>query len=225
MKVFRKNYPVNRLLFLVIIIYFASHGQGCAVIQNIIQKETQPVPPRPESAPPLRQAIATLSVNARVNIQAPAGDITLSAQLRYTGMDSLFIQVRDPLKRQLAQFTLTDRRYTLWLQRENRHLSGAELPETIGNYTLPQIPLDDLAELLIGQIDRNQSGYYPVYDRHRRLIRLSPKSDNQTVFIYDNWNPIGIYYWIPHRVNLNFGKEVKITIQYSQFQVEFRKLT
>lgn len=214
----------KRLLSLITILYLCSLGHSCSIIRNITTREAPAVLPRPESTPPFRQAIATLSFNARINVRSPEGDVTLSAYLHYTGMDSAFIQIRDPLKRQLAQFTLNNHQYHLWLQRENRHLSGTELPETIGHYTIPQIPLQDLTGLLIGQIEQPNAAYHPVYDRYRRLIRLTPKSGNGTIFTYADWNLLGKYYWIPQTVNLNFGKEVKITIQYSQFQVEFRKL-
>ncbi len=153
MNVSRKKSLNKRLLSLITILYLCLHGHNCSIIRNITTRETPTVLPRPESTPPFRQAIATLSFNARINVQSPEGDVTLSARLYYTGMDSLFIQVRDPLKRQLAQFTLNNHQYHLWLQRENRHLSGIELPETIGRYTIPQIPLQDLTGLLIGQIE------------------------------------------------------------------------
>ncbi|MDO9547837.1 MAG: lipoprotein insertase outer membrane protein LolB [Candidatus Marinimicrobia bacterium] len=225
MKVFKKNYLTKHRLFPVICLSLGLILHGCSAIQNISRKSEPAVSPRPASIPPLSQSIETLTFNARIAIQSPDGDIALSAQLVYTGMDTVTIRIKDPLKRQLATLTITRNDYNLWLQRENRYLSGSELPTHIGDYSVPQLPLKDIAEILIGQLDSKNISFKTTFDRLRRLSRISLKTNPDLIVTYKDWNPIETYYWIPTSVVFTNNRDIKITIHYSQFQIELRKLT
>jgi len=224
MNVFKINYLTKNCFLPVIFISLGLILHGCSAIQNISRKSDPSVYPRPASVPPLSQSIETLIFNARIAIQAPDGDITLTAQLAYSGMDTVTILVKDPLKRQLATLTLTRNDYNLWLQRENRHLSGSELPTHIGDFSIPQLPLKDIAELLIGQLDSKNMAFKTTYDRLHRLNRISLKTNQDLIITYKGWNPIEIYYWVPTSVEFISNRDMKITIHYSQFQIELRKL-
>jgi len=177
MKVFKKNYLTKQHLFPAILLFLGLILYGCSAIQNISRTSESTVLPRPASIPSLFQSIETLKFNARIVIQSPDGDITLTAQLAYLGMDTVIIRIKDPLKRQLATLTITRNDYYLWLKRENRHLSGSKLPTDIGEYPVPQLPLNDITEILIGQIDPENTTYNSKYDRLHRLSRISMRKD------------------------------------------------
>ena len=224
MNVFKINYLTEHRFLPIILIFLGLILHGCSAIQNISRKSGPAVYPRPPSVLPLSQSIETLTFNARIVIQSPDGDITLTAQLAYSSMDTVTIRVKDPLKRQLATITITRNDYNLWLQRENRYLSGLELPTRIGNYSIPQLPLKDIVEILIGQVDSKNRHFNLVYDRLHRLSRISKKTKPDLIVTYKDWSPIETYYWVPTLIELVSNRDIKITIHYSQFQIELRKL-
>ena len=225
MNVFKINYLTKHGFFPVIFISLGLFLHGCSVIQNISRKPEPSVLPRPPSGLPLLQSIETLTFNARIAIQSSDGDITLTAQLSYSGSDTVAVRLKDPLKRQLATLTMTRTDYNLWLQRENRYLSGSELPDHIGNYVVPQIPLNTIAELLIGQIDSKNFLFNASFDRLQRPSRISMKNNPDLIVSFRDWNPIETYYWIPTSIEFTHKGNLKISIHYSQFQIELRKLT
>jgi len=225
MNVFKINYLIKHGFLPVIFICLGLLLHSCSVIQNISRKPKSSVLPRPASVPSLLQSIDLLTFNARIVIQSPDGDITLTAQISYSGADTITIRLKDPLKRQLATLTITRTDYNLWLQRENRYLSGLELPTRIGNYSIPQLPLKDIVEILIGQVDSKNGQFNLVYDRLHRLSRISKKTKPDLIVTYKDWNPIETYYWVPTLIELVSDRDIKITIHYSQFQIELRKLT
>ncbi|MBN2600580.1 MAG: hypothetical protein JXR87_01160 [Candidatus Marinimicrobia bacterium] len=225
MNVFKINYLTKHDFLPVILISLGLFLHGCSVIQNLSREPDSPILPRPASVPSLLQSIESLTFNARIAIQSSDGDITLTAQIAYSGTDTVTVRLKDPLKRQLATLTITRNDYRLWLQRENRQLSGSELPDHIGNYLIPQIPLTSIAELLIGQIDSRNILFYANYDRLHRPSRISMKNNPDLIVTYRDWNPIETYYWIPASIEFVHNRDLKISIHYSQFQIELRKLT
>lgn len=225
MKVFKKNYLNRQHFFPAILLFLGLILHGCSAIQNISRKSESTVLPRPASIPSLSQSIETLKFNARIAIQSPAGDITLTAQLAYHGTDTVIIRIKDPLKRQLATLTITENDYNLWLQRENRYLSGSELPTNIGDYPVPRLPLNDITEILIGQIDPENAKYNPKYDRLNQLSQFSMRKDSDLIVMYKDWKPVETYYRLPTCIEFTISRDIKITIHYSQFQIELRKLS
>jgi len=225
MNVFKINYLIKHGFLPVIFICLGLLLHSCSVIQNISRKPESSVLPRPASVPSLLQSIDLLTFNARIVIQSPDGDITLTAQISYSGADTITIRLKDPLKRQLATLTITRTDYNLWLQRENRYLSGSELPDHIGNYVIPQVPLNTIAELLIGQIDSKNSLFNASFDHLHRPSRISMKNNPDLMVTFRDWNPIETYYWIPTSIEFTHKRDLKISIHYSQFQIELRKLT
>lgn len=225
MKSFKKNSLIKKSCITFICLSLGLILPGCSAIQNISRKPETAVISRPASIPPLTESLETLSFLARIAIQTSNGDISLTARVTYTGMDTLNIRVKDPLKRQLATLTLTNSGYRLWLQRENRHLSGKELPQYMGDYSVPQLPLQDIAAILIGQVDPENNTYKSKYDRQQRLSRISTKTNPVVTVTYNDWVPIATYHWLPTFIELTGSRDIKIAIHYSQFQIELRKLT
>jgi len=225
MNVFKINYLIKHGFLPVIFISFGLFLHSCSVIQNFARKPESPILPRPAFAPPLLQLIKSLTFNARIAVQSSDGDITLTAQLSYSGADTVTVRLKDPLKRQLATLTITRADYNLWLQRENRHLSGTELPDHIGDYFIPQIPLNNFAELLIGQIDSKNILFKSSYDRLQRPSRISMTNNPDLIVTFRDWNLVETYYWIPTSIEFTHKQDLKISIHYSQFQIELRKLT
>jgi len=55
--------------------------------------------------------------------------------------------------------------------------------------------------------------------------RISMKNNPDLIVTFRDWNPVETYYWIPTSIEFTHKQDLKISIHYSQFQIELRKLT
>ncbi len=171
------------------------------------------------------ETLESLSFNARITVQTTLSDMTISAKIYYSGMDSINIQIKDPLKRKLATVWLIDNSYYLWLQRENRELSGSEFPENINDFQIPDIPISSISHLLIGQIDSKNTNYKIKRDQFGRLQQVFPKSDQNVTIQYNHWVTIDSSYQIPDDIRITNNQNTTIDIHSSQFRLKIRKLS
>lgn len=223
MKFSRRKFPNSPHLTLTLLC-FSILLSGCSIIDNISKsRRSQPLAP-PISFLDLAESIETLTFNARIAIRSTMGDVAITADVNYAGMDTVIIHLKDPLRRKLATIRVVHDEYFLWLQRENRRLSGTQIPSDINNYPIPRLPIGDIAGLLIGRIEAENQNYTTILDRVGRLSQISRKSDSGFTIKYNNWKTVSDSCQFPTTITLTNNHDLYIEIHYSQFQLKLRKL-
>ncbi len=228
MKRLSKKYRNNFSPFLYTTVLLGLILNSCSISKNLCRKTEPSIIPRPVSVPPLSESLAHLSINARISIQSERGNVTLSAEIEYRGMDTVSIQLKDPLRRQLANLTISNNEYNLWLQREDRFISGIELPSAVGDFQVPPVPVRSIAQLLIGQTDhlpKNDSLLTLKTDKNRLPVQVTIGNENAFIVSFSDWKIAEKYYAYPTELNIVTSQGMTIIIQYSQFQLELRKLS
>lgn len=96
------------------------------------------------------QALMPLQGEGRISYDQGQLAVTLPFRFIFYNLDSLRLQLYDPLGRQLAQVTLNGNEYELFLQRENRLFSGSAMPALLKNYMPVALTTAAVRSLLVG---------------------------------------------------------------------------
>jgi len=211
--------------------------QGCSVISTRTITDDVPVQlSRPLNSPSLSETLQFLSLDARIEIDTPDGDLLLFADISYNNIDTLMIQFKDPLKRKLAKLDVFNDEFNFWLQRQGKYYSGVDWLELPKEYGFPLIPIQDISRILIGLVPiKSQStsvnssvSYQSAFDDYKRLIKMDityKKSKESIVISYGRFKQLEDHYWMPTYMKLDRDQNITIEIHYSQFHLELRKLT
>jgi hypothetical protein len=200
---------------------------SCTVVKNLCRKP-EPVISRRPAAPPLSDSLEHLFITARISIQTDIGDATLSADIEYSSIDTVTITFRDPLRRQLANLYIRNREYELQLSRTERHYWGTELPTKIASLPLPAIPIQDISRLLIGQTDQlSENNHISILQRNEtnQPTQIAIGEDGIFTVYFSDWAIAERQYHYPKKIKIATSDGISIIIQYSQFQLELRKLS
>ena len=205
--------------------------QGCSVISTRTITDEVPVQlSRTLNSPSLSEILQFLSLDARIEIDTPDGDLLLFANISYNSIDTLTIQFKDPLKRKLAKLDVFNDEFNFWLQRQGKYYSGVDWLELPIGYPVPLIPIQDISRILIGLVPVKSQpvSYRSTFDEHKRLIKMdiiNKKSKESTVISYGRFKQLKEHYWTPTYVKINYDQNIIIEIHYSRFHLELRKLT
>ena len=179
------------------------------------------------------EQLKVLNFNAAVTLTTPTSELQLFAAITYHSLDTLTIQLKDPLKRQLAKIEISNGEYQLWLQREGTYYSGLEWQELQTDYQIPEIPIACLPAILIGLPPPTQNlttapaiTYQYTFNKLHQLKSLIALKDKQPVATihYDNYQQLEPGFWLPALLKITSPQGINITIQYSQFRYELIKL-
>ena len=205
--------------------------QGCSVISTRTITDDAPVQlSRNLNSPSLSETLQFLSLDARIEIDTPDGDLLLFANISYNSIDTLTIQFKDPLKRKLAKLDVFNDEFNFWLQRQGKYYSGVDWLELPIGYPVPLIPIQDISRILIGLVPVKSQpvSYRSTFDEHKRLIKMdviNKKSKESTVISYGRFKQLKEHYWTPTYLKINYDQNIIIEIHYSRFHLELRKLT
>jgi len=179
------------------------------------------------------EQLKVLNFNAAVTLTTPNSELQLFAAITYHSLDTLTIQLKDPLKRQLAKIEISNGEYQLWLQRAGKYYSGLEWPDLKTDYEIPEIPVACLPAILIGFPPPTQNltsspaiTYQYTYNKLHQLKSLTALKEQQPVVTihYDNYQRLEPGFWLPAQLKITSPQSINITIQYSQFRYELIKL-
>jgi len=179
------------------------------------------------------EQLKVLNFNAAVKLTTLTSELRLFAAITYRSVDTLTIQLKDPLKRQLAKIEISNGEYQLWLQREGKYYSGLEWPDLKIDYEIPEIPVACLPAILIGLPPPTQNlttapaiTYQYTYNKLHQLKTLTAQKEQQPLvkIHYDNYHQLESGFWLPSLLKIKTPQGINITIQYSQFRYELIKL-
>lgn len=86
----------------------------------------------------------------QISFEQGTSAVTLLFQFQFLNADTLLIQLRDPLGRQLAHIAFMGSDYEIHLLRENRILAGTDWPTWVQKYVPLSLTPADLRWLLLG---------------------------------------------------------------------------
>ena len=91
-----------------------------------------------------------LSETGHLIIDSDEIDLTLSVKLQFKTIDTMYIQLTDPIGRKFAEVYLVGDEYSIWLQRSGEFYSGYELPVEFADYPFAALTFDELRRIFLG---------------------------------------------------------------------------
>jgi hypothetical protein len=165
----------------------------------------------PEGTSIFPEKLKTLNFDATITLTTSTSELQLFAAITYHSLDTLSIQLKDPLKRKLAKIEINNGEFQLWLQREGKYYSGLEWPDLKIDYEIPEIPVAYLPAILIGLPPPTQNltsssaiiYQYAFNKIHllKSLIALQEKQPMATIH-YDNYQRLEPGFWLPAQLKI-----------------------
>jgi hypothetical protein len=232
-KPLKKNSPGNLIRPLIFILLMGFTLPECshtlALKKNISTTPTAII----QEKSIIPEQLKVLNFNAAITLTTPTSELQLFAAITYRSLDTLTIQLKDPLKRQLAKIEISNGEYQLWLQREAKYYSGLQWPDLTIDYEIPEIPIACLPAILIGLTPPTQNLtsapaiiYQYTYNKLRLIKSLTALKEQQPLATihYDNYHQLESGFWLPSLLKITSPQGLGISIQYSQFRYELIKL-
>jgi len=91
-----------------------------------------------------------LSESGHLIIDTDEINLKLSMKLQFKTIDSMYIQLTDPIGRKFAEVSLDGDEYSIWLQRSGEFYSGYELPIEFKDYPFAALTFGELRRILLG---------------------------------------------------------------------------
>jgi len=107
-----------------------------------------------------------LSEIGRLTIDSDEINLTLSVKFQFRTIDSLYIQLTDPIGRKFAEVSLDGDEYSIWLQRSGEFYSGYELPVEFEDYPFAALTFGELRRILLGIPLFKTSQIEEIQDNH-----------------------------------------------------------
>jgi len=193
--------------------------------------------------------LGDIKMKGHINISHPQENGSFFGDFQYNSLDSLHIQFRDLLGRQLAQLDLYNNNFALWLQREDRHLKGQKLPPSYSYLTLDnRLTISELRKILLGipvsdsiiKTDNKDSSEVTNFISDKNLVAASKLNKSEKyikrVVFKDNKSQVGkiLYTEYENRSNIlipskiiieNYKGPYKVRIKITQINFEHSPLT